>query len=62
MKTIADGFLVSERSYYYLLDWNESDNWEYIMREFGTTKLKDLNRVAYKRLFNKATIAELNNW
>ena len=62
MKTLLDGFEVSERSYYYLLDWNEVNEWEYIAKEFGKSKLKELTRVQYKRLFNKATTSEMNGW
>lgn len=62
MKTLADGFNVSARSFYYLLDWNEVNEWRYIAKEFGKSRLIDLTIIEYKRLFNKATIAELNNW
>jgi hypothetical protein len=31
-------------------------------KEFGKSKLKDLDRVEYKRLFNKATTSEMNGW
>lgn len=60
MKTLADGTEVSARSYYYLLDWNERDNWHFIQTEFNKVRLCDLNRVDYKCLFNKATTQELN--
>ena len=62
MKKLADGFEVSVRSYYYLLDWNEVNDWKYIAEEFGKTKLNELTRVEYKRLFNKATTSEMNSW
>lgn len=62
MKTLSDGFEVSARSYYYLLDWNEVDEYKFISTEFGKTRLKDLDRVEYKRLFNKATTSEMNQW
>ena len=32
MKTLADGYEVSSRSYYYLLDWNEKNNSQYILK------------------------------
>ena len=60
MKELADGTLVSSRSYYYLLDWNEFDQKEFIVKEFAKQRLCDLTRVEYKRLFNKATTSELN--
>lgn len=62
MKTLSDGFEVSDRSYYYLLDWNEVNKWKYMAKEFGKTMLKELTRVEYKRLFNKATTNEMNKW
>ena len=62
MKTLADGFKVSARSYYYLLDWNEVNEWQYMAREFGKNRLMDLTRVEFKRLFNKATTSEMNGW
>ncbi len=60
MKTLIDGFEVSLRSYYYLLDWNELNEWEYFTQEFNKTRLCDLTRVEYKRLFNTATLYEMN--
>jgi len=60
MKTLIDGHQVSSRSYYYLLDWNEKNEWKYISETFGKNKLSELDRVEYKRLFNKATTDELN--
>ena len=62
MKTLADGFEVSARSYYYLLDWNEVNEWKYIAQEFGKTRLMDLTIVEYIKLFNQATISEMNSW
>lgn len=62
MKTLSDGFEVSARSYYYLLDWNEVNEWRYIAEEFGKTCLKDLTKVEYKKLFNHATTSEINGW
>ena len=60
MKT-SDGFEVTSRSYYFLLDWNESDDWQYIIKEFGKSKLKDLNLAEYKQLFLHATTSEMND-
>lgn len=60
MKTLADGTQVSARSYYYLLDWNEKDNWQFMRNELNEQQLCKLSRVQYKRLFNKATSEELN--
>ena len=60
MKTLADGFKVSARSYYYLLDWNEANEWRYMADEFGKIRLMDLTRIEYRTLFSKATMSEMN--
>jgi len=62
MKTLADGFEVSARSYYYLLDWNEVNEWMYMVHKFKKTRLCDLTKDEYKQLFQYATITELNGW
>lgn len=61
MKTLIDGYEVSERSYYYLLDWNEVNNWIFIKETFGKTKLKDLTIDEYEKLFEYATNFDLFN-
>jgi len=60
MNELADGTKVPSRTYYYLLEWNEFDNKEFMVREFAKQRLCDLNRVEYKRLLNKATTYDLN--
>ena len=55
MKTLSDGIEVSARSYYYLLDWNERDEWKYINRMFNKFRLCDLTHPEYKMLFLHAT-------
>lgn len=60
MKELADGTKVPSRTYYYLLDWNELDNKNFIVKEFSKQRLCDLNRVEYKRLLNKATTYDCN--
>jgi hypothetical protein len=60
MKTLADGTLVSSRGYYYLLDWNEQDQWKFILRTFDANRLCDLNIEQYRRLFKHATENDLN--
>ena len=62
MKTLNDGYEVSARSYYYLLDWNEVNEWRYIADNFGKGRLKDLTIIEYKQLFQFATTSESNNW
>lgn len=60
MKTLSDGFEVSARSYYFLLDWNEVNEGQFMAEEFGKACLKDLTRDEYKRLFIKASLTEIN--
>ena len=55
MKTLADGTEVVARTYYYLLDWNEFDGWEFITWSFKKTRLCDLTIAEYKKLFEHAT-------
>lgn len=62
MKELSDGYKVSARSYYYLLDWNEVDNWKYMQKHFGTIKLRDLTILQYRKLFREATTEEMINW
>lgn len=51
MKRLADDKEVLDRQYYYLLDWNEQDNWNYMSRTFGKIRLCDLTLIEFKRLF-----------
>jgi len=62
MKELSDGFEVSARSYYYLLDWNEVDEYKFITEKFNKIRLKDLILSEYKILFAHATQSDLNNW
>jgi hypothetical protein len=55
MKTIKFGETVSSRSYYYLLDFNDSDNKLFMTTMFNKTSLKDLTLEEYQRLFTYAT-------
>ena len=61
MKTLFDGFEVPSRTYYYLLDWNEANDWKYIAEHFNKEKLKDLTRAEYNQLFLFASRSELIN-
>lgn len=61
MKTLSDGIEVSARNYYYLLDWNERNEWKYITSVFNKTKLNELIIDEYKKLFEHATTVELKN-
>jgi len=58
MKTLADGSEVVARSYYYMLDWNEQDEWTAITKNYGTNKLCLLNLTQYRELFMYATMHE----
>ena len=65
MKTLADGTQVSSRSYYYLLDWNEIDNWNFMATNFGKEKLRELDIEEYKKLWIHAVNVEykdLTSW
>lgn len=60
MKTLSDGIEVPSRGYYYLLDWNEFDGWEYLFSTFNKSRLCDLTITEYKQLFKHATEVDLN--
>ena len=55
MKTLADGTTVISRTFYYLLDWNDRDSWEFIYKNFGKKRLLDLTLEEYKILWKYAT-------
>lgn len=58
MKKLANGTEVTSRSYYFLLDWNEQDEWVTLVRLFSVKRLCDLNIDQYTQLFNHATQEE----
>lgn len=58
VKQTADGVVVSDRSYYYLLDWNEKDNGNFIAGNYGKSTIKELTFAEYKRVFIRATVGE----
>jgi len=58
MKTLIDGSEVVSRTYYYLLDWNEQDEWKRIYNNYGVKKLNSLTKEQYKELFMFATMYE----
>ncbi|MCK5614703.1 hypothetical protein KAR91_73255 [Candidatus Pacearchaeota archaeon] len=60
MKELADGHKVSSRSYYFLLDWNDKNNFKFLMKVIGKNKLKDCNKQEYIKLFKMATKDELS--
>lgn len=55
MKELADGIKVPARTYYYLLDFNEQDNYNYISSKFNANKLCSLNIHQFSKLFEYAT-------
>ena len=55
MKTLADRNTVSSRTYYYLLDFNDRDDWKTISRLFNKMKLHELDINEYIILFDYAT-------
>jgi len=59
MKTLADGTQVSSRSYYFLLDFNDRNDWEVISSLWGVMKLHELTKKQYIYLFKHAVTAEL---
>ena len=55
MKTLSDGIQVKSNIYYYLLDFNESDNWEFIRTNFNKYKLHELTITEFTQLFQYVT-------
>ena len=60
MKTLLDGTEVTSRTYYYLLEFNEWDNWSFIRNEFGKSRLKELTAGEYCLLWQYATSKDLS--
>lgn len=54
MYNSADGHAVPSRIWYYLLSFNEQDNWTFMLEEFNKNKLRDLTYSEFKTLFNFA--------
>lgn len=55
MKELTDGTKVPARIYYYLLDWNEVDEYNTIHLLYNKMKLSDLNSSQFNNLFYVAT-------
>lgn len=60
MKTLKDGSQVNSRSYYFLLDWNESNKKDFINTKFNKNSLYDLTLEQYSILWLQATTTEYN--
>ena len=59
MKIMADGKAISGRIYYYLLDWNDFDNWRFMAKTFNKCKLCELTFDEAMQLFEHATQGDL---
>jgi hypothetical protein len=60
MKKLKDGTEVSERSFFYLLDFNKATNWDFVTSEFKKDSLEELNITEYQILFEIATSIEFS--
>ena len=61
MKCLCDTTMVKSRLYYYLLDWNESNDWTHIRERFGKTSLRELNRKEFFALLNTAVSEDMQD-
>lgn len=59
MKRLSDGSEVSPRSFYYLLDFNDRDNFKTLFEVFDKKRLMDLTKHEYIKLFRIAVKREL---
>ena len=55
MKMLSDGTIVIDRTFYYLLDWNDRDYWKFMTENFNKKRLMDLTLEEYKTLWEHAT-------
>lgn len=58
MKKLDDGTEVTDRSYYYLLDWNDWNEKKFMRENFNKSSLQELNILEYEILFSIATNQE----
>ena len=58
MKILSDGTEVSDRSYHYLLDFNDATDNDFIKSEFNKESLTELDFLEYQILFEIATYCE----
>lgn len=61
MKTLSDGNEVSDATYYYLLDWNERNNKNFINKNFNKNSLRYLTLEEYLILWQYATTSDYND-
>ncbi len=65
MKTLNDGTQVTSRSWYYLLDFNDSNNHIILHSIFKKLQLKELTNNEYIKLLKLAMnsdIEDITNW
>lgn len=62
MERLSDGKEVSSRTYYYLLGWNEENEWEFMMKNFNKSKLSNLTLEEFTELFSYATQKDYDNF
>jgi len=61
MKRLSDDKEVLDSIYYYLLDFNERNDWQYMIRILNKTRLCDLTLSEFKMLFLYATSEDYKN-
>jgi len=59
MKELADGTKINSGSYYFLLDYNDRNNFEYLLKTFNNKKLCELNLDEYIDLYKHASDEEV---
>jgi hypothetical protein len=60
MKNLNDGSQVIDRTFYFLLDWNDANEKEHIFNTYGVYSLLELNRKQYLELLEYAMKEDLN--
>lgn len=53
---------VPSRIWYYLLDWNEQDNWNTLASLYNVAKLSDLNEKQFYNLFYVASQIDIEKF
>lgn len=59
MKILADGTEIAARTWYYLLDWNDRNNFKFMYEMFDKKRLMDLTIDEYIVLWKEATANDL---
>ena len=62
MKELSDGTKVVARMYYYLLDFNDRTNWNYIRNVPQKDAVRELNKAEFIQLFQHATTVDLERY